>query len=130
MHLPLRRRHLLQCSAASLLAPALPGFAQSPASPTRNVRFVTQSAPGDPVDLRMRDFMLGLAPLLGGVTLVPDNKPGGGAGRAPQSVLNGPADGNSVLLGNAAMTILPSFNRKLPYSPQNDLLPVAIQGLS
>ncbi|MET4576255.1 Bug family tripartite tricarboxylate transporter substrate binding protein [Ottowia thiooxydans] len=130
MALSLRRRLLMQSAAASVFCPVLPGFGQAPVWPNRIVRFVSQSGAGDPVDLRMRDFMLGLAPLLGGATLVPDNKPGAGGVLAHQSVLNAPADGNSVLLGNASMTILPSFNRKLPYSPQNDLVPVAIQGLS
>ncbi|MGB3069540.1 MAG: tripartite tricarboxylate transporter substrate binding protein [Ottowia sp.] len=130
MVFPLRRRRLLQGAAASLAMPALSAFAQTPAWPARTIRFVTQSGPGDPVDLRMRDFMVGLAPLLGGATMVPDNKPGAGGVLAHQSVLNAPADGYSVLLGNAAMTIQPSFNRKLPYNPQRDLMPVAIQGLS
>jgi tripartite-type tricarboxylate transporter receptor subunit TctC len=82
------------------------------------------------VDLRMREFLQGLAPLLGGATLVPDNRPGAGGVLSTQSVLSAPADGHSVLLGNATMTILPAFNRKLPYDPLVQLAPVALSGLS
>src|SRR5690606_4783203 len=76
------------------------------------------------------ELLLDLGPLLNGQTLIPDNKPGAGGVLAHQSVLNAPADGYSVLLANATMTILPAFNRKLSYNPLEEFTPVAVQGLS
>ncbi len=124
------RRRLLQGAAATLCLPGIPALAQSSGWPSRNIRFVTQSAPGDAVDTRLRDILIDLAPLLNGAPLVPDNRPGAGGVLAHQSVLNAPADGYSVLLGNATMTVLPAFNRKLSYDPQKEFTPVAVQGLS
>src|SRR4051812_33208618 len=98
----LTRRRLLQGASASLFAPTLSVLAQG-AWPNHVVRFVTQSAAGDAVDLRLRDFLQGLAPLLGGATMVVDNKPGAGGVLSTQSVLNAPADGYQVLLANATM---------------------------
>lgn len=123
------RRLLLQGMAASLCIPVSRVHAQAwPGS--RAVRFVSQAAPGDPVDIRLREFLKGLTPALGGATLITDNKPGAGGVLAHQSVLNAPADGSSVLLANAAMTIIPTFYRKLPYNPAKDFAPVAFSGLS
>jgi tripartite-type tricarboxylate transporter receptor subunit TctC len=124
------RRRLLQATSASLGWPGFHAAAGTQDWPGRIVRFVTQSAPGDAVDLRLRDFLQGLAPLLGGATLVPDNKPGAGGVLSTQSVINAPADGSNVLVANATMTILPAFNRKLPYDPLTQLTPVALQGVS
>jgi tripartite-type tricarboxylate transporter receptor subunit TctC len=130
MNMSISRRRLLHASSAVLACPPWFAAAKTQDWPDRTVRFVTQSAPGDAVDMRMREFLQGLGPLLGGATLVPDNKPGAGGVLSTQSVLNSPADGNTVLAANATMTILPAFNRKLPYDPLTQLTPVALQGLS
>lgn len=126
---PLTRRHLLQAASSTVLG-ALPTLALAQAWPGRTIRFATQSAAGDPVDLRLRDFLQSLGPVLKGPTLVTDNKPGAGGVLSTQSFLHAPADGNHVLVANATMTILPAFNRKLPYDPLKDLVPVALQGQS
>jgi tripartite-type tricarboxylate transporter receptor subunit TctC len=130
MTMSISRRHLLQAFSTALACPPWLASAKTQDWPGRTIRFVTQSAPGDAVDIRLREFLQGLEPLLGGTTLVPDNKPGAGGMLSTQSVLNAPADGNHVLLANATMTILPAFNRKLPYDPLTQLAPVALQGLS
>jgi tripartite-type tricarboxylate transporter receptor subunit TctC len=130
MDTSITRRHLLQAVSAALACPPWLASAKTQDWPSRPVKFVTQAAPGDPVDLRLREFLQGLGPLLGGATLVPDNKPGAGGVLSTQSVLNAPADGYNVLVANATMTILPAFNRKLPYDPLTQLTPVALQGLS
>ncbi|MGO1766700.1 hypothetical protein CAP48_08890 [Advenella sp. S44] len=126
----LDRRRMLLGVAATLCLPGVRALAQASGWPGRNIRFVTQSAPGDAVDVRLRELLLDLGPLLNGQTLIPDNKPGAGGVLAHQSVLNAPADGYSVLLANATMTILPAFNRKLSYNPLEEFTPVAVQGLS
>ena len=123
------RRQLLQGMAASLLVPSLCAHAQSwPGS--RTVRFVSLNPAGDPIDIRLREFLKDLTTVLGGATLITDNKPGAGGVLAHQSVLNAPADGLSVLLGNASMTIIPTYFRKLGYNPAKDFSPVAFSGTS
>lgn len=124
-----RREFLNGLGAASLAAMAPAAWAQA-AWPSRPIRFVTQAAAGDPVELRLRDFAQGLSPLLNGVPTVVDNKPGAGGVLAHQALLQAPADGYTFMLANAAMTIFPSIYRKLPYSPARDFVPVAFSGLS
>ncbi len=128
--MPISRRRLVQAFPAALACTPLFASAKAENWPSRPIRFVTQSAAGDPVDMRLREFLNGLGPLLKGASFVPDNKPGAGGILSTQSVLNSPADGYSILVANATMTILPSFNRKLPYNPLTQLTPVALQGLS
>ena len=131
-----RRRALLQGAlaaplapfASTLLAPAA-AHAQS-AWPSRPIRFITQSAPGDAVELRLREFLKDLTPLLNNQPLVVENKPGAGGVLSHQAVLNAPADGHTVLLANAAMTIVPSIYRKISYNPVRDFQPVAFSGLA
>jgi len=124
------RRHALTHLAALGLASVAGTARAQPKWPSRPVRFITQSAPGDPVDLRLREFVQGLQPLLGGVNSIVDNKTGAGGILAHQALLQAPADGHTFLLANAAMTIFPSIYRKLPYAPLRDFMPIAFSGLS
>ena len=124
-----RREALTRLSALGLTGPTGVAWAQAK-WPSRPLRFITQSAPGDPVDLRLREFVQGLQPLLGGANPIVDNKTGAGGILAHQALLQAPADGHTFLLANAAMTIFPSIYRKLPYSPLRDFMPIAFSGLS
>lgn len=124
-----RRDVLARWGALGLMAGSAPAWPQA-RWPSRSIRFVTPSAPGDPVDLRLREFSQGLQPLLNGVSTVVDNKTGAGGILAHQTLLQAPADGYTFLLANAAMTIFPAIYRKLPYSPIRDFVPVAFSGLS
>lgn len=137
MSLQPRRRALLKGALAAplasplanLLLPVSAGAAEPP-YPSRPVRFVTQSGPGDAVDLRLRDFLKNLTPLMNNQPLIADNRPGAGGVLSHQIVLNAPADGYTVMLANAALPIVPSIYRKLSYNPMRDFTPVAMQGLS
>ena len=124
-----RREFLTGVGAMGMSAMAPSAWAQT-AWPNRPIRFVTQAAAGDPVELRLRDFAQGLSPLLNGVPAIIDNKPGAGGVLAHQTLLQAPADGYTFMLANAAMTIFPSIYRKLSYSPLKDFTPVAFSGLS
>lgn len=127
---PFTRRHLLTGLGALGLTPlAAPAWAQS-GWPNRPVRFITQAAAGDPVELRLREFLQALTPVLNNTPMVVDNKPGAGGVLAHQTLVQAPADGYTFMLANAAMTIFPSIYRKLPYSPLKDFQPVAFSGLS
>jgi len=96
----------------------------------RTIRFVTQSGPGDAVDLRLRDFLRSLSPSLKQANCIVENKPGAGGIISIQAVLGLPANGQTVLLGNAGLTILPGYFKSLPFSPIRDLTPVALSGIS
>ncbi len=124
-----RRKFLTGLGALGLAGLAPAAWAQS-GWPNRPIRFITQAAAGDPVELRLREFAQGLTPLLNGAPTVIDNKPGAGGVLAHQALLGAPADGYTFMLANAAMTIFPSIYRKLPYSPARDFVPVAFSGLS
>ena len=137
MSLQQRRRALLKAALATplaspianLLLPGRAGAAEPP-YPSRPVRFVTQSGPGDAVDLRLRDFLKGLTSLMNNQPLIAENHPGAGGVLAHQIVLNAPADGYTVMLANAALPIVPSIYRKLSYNPMRDFTAVAMQGQS
>ena len=130
--LNLNRRSMLIYAVLAQLG--LVGGAQAQAQannwPNRPIKFVTQSAAGDPVDLRLREFLNELAPQLKGAVFIVDNKPGAGGLIAHQAVLNQPADGNTVLVTNATMTIFPTLYRKLSYNPLKDFAPVAFSGIA
>ncbi len=125
-----QRRHFLARLAGLAALPAVTCSWAEANWPNRPLRFVTPSAPGDPVDLRLRDFTQGLQPLLNGTTTLVDNKSGAGGRLAHQALLQAPADGYTYLLANAAMTIFPAIYRKLPCSPIRDFVPIAFSGLS
>lgn len=124
-----RRDFLTNLGAIGLGLGLGPAQAQS-AWPSRPIRFITQAAAGDAVELRLREFAQALSPLLNGAPTIIDNKPGAGGMLAHQALLQAPADGYTFMLANAAMTIFPSIYRKLPYSPLKDFMPVAFSGLS
>ncbi len=130
MQHPFKRRDFLtSLGALGLASVAGPTSAQS-TWPNRPVRFITQSAPGDPVDLRLREFLQALSPALSNVPMVVDNKPGAGGVLAQQALAQAPADGYHFMLANPTLTIFPSIYRKLPYTPLKDFQPVAFSGLA
>jgi len=126
-----RRRFVTR--AGTLLATPMtgmvPGLATAQAWPSRPIRILTQDAPGGAIDARLREFAVPLADELK-ATLVVENKAGAGGQIAHQALLTAPADGYNVMLANAAITIIPSLYRKLPYVPTRDFVPVAYSGLS
>ena len=92
--------------ALALLAPTVP--AQDPAAwPARTVRLVVPSSPGGGTDLYARLLAQGLTEALK-QTFVVDNRPG--------------AD---LVSSNSSIAINPSLYKKLPYSAERDLIPVA-----
>lgn len=123
-------RRTFALRAGTLLAtPFAPGLATAQAWPTRPIRIFTQDGPGGAVDARLREFIVPLAEDLKG-SIVVENKVGAGGQIAHQALLTAPTDGYTMLLANAAITIMPSLYRKLPYVPTRDFVPVAYSGLS
>jgi tripartite-type tricarboxylate transporter receptor subunit TctC len=62
-----------------------------------------------------------------GQTIVVDNRGGAGGNIGAEAVARAPADGYTLLLGNAGpITVNPSLQRKMPYDAQKDLVPVVM----
>lgn len=128
-----RRLALKAClaGAAAVVGTTRPaGRARAADWPSRPIRFITQSAAGDPVEGRLREFVQGVSDRLGGIACIVENKPGAAGVLAQQTLLNAPADGHTVLLTNATVTIFPTLHRKLKFDPLRDFQPVALSGLS
>jgi len=118
---------LLGATLAALMAFALPQQAAQAADPfpSHPVRFIVPLGPGSGSDTVTRLVAKLAGAELGQSTFV-ENKPGGDAVLAVQSLLGSPADGYSVLmLSPSSMVINPLVNEGLPYDPQKDLRPVA-----
>lgn len=108
------------------LAPVPPAGAQ--AFPTKNIRIVVPYAPGGAGDVIARIVSQQLAQDLG-VSVVVDNKPGGGGMIGAQAVASAPADGYTILLGNTTeMVVSPYLVQSAPYETQRDFRPVALAG--
>lgn len=128
------RRRFIARAAGGLLglgaigALGWPGRAFPAQWPGRTLRFVTYSGAGDPVDLRLRDFVQALMHEYGNTPMIVENKVGAAGQIAAQSVLLAPPEGYDFLLANATFTITPSYFRRLQYKPLSDFVPVALSG--
>lgn len=124
----MNRRHTLRLLGAltSLFAVAMPPAQANDAFPARPVRFIVPLGPGSGSDTITRLVAKLATAELGGQSTFIENKPGGDAVLAVQSLLAAPADGYSVLmLSPSSMVINPLINDSLPYDAQKDLRPLA-----
>jgi len=110
--------------ALALLAPTVP--AQDPAAwPARTVRLVVPSSPGGGTDLYARLLAQGLTEALK-QTFVVDNRPGAAGNIGAEIAARSAPDGYTILVSsNSSIAINPSLYKKLPYSAERDLIPVA-----
>jgi tripartite-type tricarboxylate transporter receptor subunit TctC len=120
----IRRRALLAA------APAAPGLARAQgltqAWPTRPVRIVVPDAPGGGNDTTIRIFASHLEGALGQPVPV-DNRPGAGGRIGVEHAFRSPADGTTLLLGNAGSNgINAALYRDLPYDLERDFVPVSL----
>ena len=94
--------------------------------PSRTVKVVVSLPAGSSPDVRMRI----VADELGRTwrqAVVVENRPGGGGIAGAQSVLSAPADGHSLLAAaTSTFTILPAQQPNLPFSPDQDLVPLGL----
>lgn len=119
----MQRRNLLKAIGAGPLALALP-LAHSQAFPTHPVRVVMPFAPGNTIDIALREVgeMFNAST---GQTLLVEAKPGGSGIIAAQAVKNAAPDGYTLLLCNTSMfTINPHTRANLSYDPDKDFKPV------
>lgn len=115
---------LRRCLLACLVA-CVPFAAFSQAYPERPVKLVVGFPPGTGPDLVARSVTQKLGDGFRGQPLVIDNRVGAGGQIAAQGVAKSPADGYTLLLGEAgSISIAPAVYNKLPYDPEKQLVPV------
>jgi len=107
-----------------LTALALPAQAQQ--YPSRPVTIVVPFAAGGGSDLLARLVAQKLEERLGKVFII-ENKPGAGTVIAAMQAVRAAPDGYTLMQGTSStMAINVTMNKKLPYEPLKDLVPVAL----
>jgi tripartite-type tricarboxylate transporter receptor subunit TctC len=115
-------RRLLLLAPTMLAAPAV---AQSPAWPSRPIRFVVPLPPGGSSDLMGRMIATRISDVFGQPVVV-DNRPGAGGTVGTAFVAQSPPDGYTLMLGNTATHInAPLLFRSAGYDGITDFAPVA-----
>ena len=110
---------------ASLLLTAK-SFAAFPEKP---IRFVVAFAPGSSTDIVARLIAEQVSASLGQPVIV-ENKPGAGGNIATQGVMNGPADGHTLLFHSVAYAVNPTLFGNAGYDAVKDLQAVALAGFT
>ncbi len=114
----------LQLFALVVAAGLLQPLAQAQTFPDKPVRVVVPFAAGNTLDASLRQ-VAEVFQRNTGQALIVDNKPGGAGIIAAQAVMQAPADGYTLLLGNTSMlTINPHTFSKLPYDAEKTFRPV------
>jgi tripartite-type tricarboxylate transporter receptor subunit TctC len=100
---------------------AAPGLAQAQGAwPDRQLRLVVGYPAGGPSDIFARLLAAQIAPRLGQPVVV-ENRPGGGAVLASETVARAPADGHALLhVDNGILVYNPALYARLPYDPDRD----------
>lgn len=93
--------------------------------PSKPVQLVSAVPIGSATDLLARQLSDRLGPRLGGSVIVV-NKPGAGGIIATEFAAKSPADGYTLLFGNAALAANPFLYKKLPYDAQRDFAGIAL----
>jgi len=118
---------LTRRSLAGLGLAAAAGLAraQTPAWPSKAIRFVVPFAPGGSSEIVARTTAFELAKLLGQSVYV-DNKPGAAGNVAMQEVARAD-DQHTIVLGHiGTLAVNPFIFDKLPYDPVKDFKPVSL----
>ena len=126
------RRAALGGLAATGLAAALPGLAQSTSStplrfPERPITLLVPFGPGGIADLTARAVAEQMARTLG-VAVIVDNKPSAGSIVASQAAASARPDGHTLLLMSNGNAVSVGLFKKLPYDTQKDFAPITTLG--
>ena len=123
---PVARRTLPTLAAATALAAAGPGLAETLTFPIpgKPLRIVVHFPAGGQTDIQARLLAAKLQTSLGTTVLV-DNKPGASSILGTMEVVRAPADGHTLLYTISVTAAQnPHLFSKLPYDPFTDLTPV------
>lgn len=100
-----------------------------PAWPDRPLRLVVGYPAGGPSDVFARMVAAQMAPRLGQSVLV-ENRPGGGAVLASETVARAPADGHVLMhVDNGILVYNPALYARLPYDPDRDFTGIGFIGM-
>ncbi|MEJ0072321.1 MAG: tripartite tricarboxylate transporter substrate binding protein, partial [Pseudomonadota bacterium] len=119
------RRH----AAAALLCclAALPALAESQPYPAKPIHLIVPFSPGGAVDLVARALGIEITGLTKQPVVV-ENRTGAGGNIAGAFVAKSEPDGYTLLLASTGMSVNGSLYANLNYSPEHDLLPIALVG--
>jgi len=122
-------RRALPFAAATLAAGGTTSrVAAQAAFPERPIRFVVGYPPGGPSDTFARLLAAQMGPRLG-QNVVVENRPGGGAVLASETVARAPADGHTWMhVDNGILVYNPALFARLPYDPDRDFTGVGFIG--
>jgi tripartite-type tricarboxylate transporter receptor subunit TctC len=118
------RRRFLRLTAAAVAAPAVSRAAVAQSWPSQPLRWVVGFPPGGSGDIVARIMAAWLAERLGQPVVI-ENKPGASTNISIQTVVNAPADGNTLLFIAASAALNVSLFDNLPFNLQRDIAPVA-----
>jgi tripartite-type tricarboxylate transporter receptor subunit TctC len=114
-------RSVLAAMACGILACS---GAEAQSYPAKPVRWIVPFPPGGGTDLISRTVAQKLTEAWG-VQVVAENRPGAGGTLGMEAAVRAPADGYTVVLGQASnVAVAPGLYTKLPYDPGKDLAPV------
>ncbi len=124
-----KRRGARRASNAAMALGALlaagGASAAEPAYPSHPLRMVVPFTAGGGSDIVGRIIAQKLTEAWGQQVVV-DNRPGAGANIGALVVARAPADGYTLLLGNANFTINPGLIAAMPFDPVKDFAPVTL----
>ena len=124
IHIP-RSLRTLGLALVACVVPLAPAAAQPGDYPSKTITIVVPFPPGGVSDQLARTIGQHMAESLK-VTVIVDNKPGGGAQIAASAVKQAPADGYTIFLGDLGALSLNAFlYPRLSYDPQKDFTPLA-----
>ena len=118
-------KHLIALCAALALQ-ALPTLVVAQGFPAKPVKIIVPSAPGDGSDILARAIGAKLTERWGQPVTV-ENRPGAGGVVGTEAAAKAPADGHTVIMGNAGShAINQALYTKLPYDVLRDFTPVTL----
>ena len=120
----LGRRRFLNLTGAAVAAHAGLRLAGAQTYPARPLRWIVGLAPGGSTDILARVMGQGLSERLGQPVVI-ENRPGAGGNIATETVVNGPADGYTLLMISPAHAVNATLYDKLNYNFIRDIAPVA-----
>ena len=124
---PLQSPHRRRLLTASAIAGALPQLALAQEYPTKTIRIIAPFSPGATSDVLGRAIGQKLATAWN-VTVVNENKPGGGGVVGAEIVAKATPDGHTLLAAAAAIGVIPALLPKLPFELYKDLVPITLIG--
>jgi tripartite-type tricarboxylate transporter receptor subunit TctC len=122
MKLP--RRRFLHLAAGAATLPIMPRIALAETYPARAVRIIVPVAPGGALDITARLMGQWLSERLG-QSLIIENRPGASTNIGIEAVVHAAADGYTLLLIPASVTVNATLFEKLNFNFIRDIAPVA-----